>query len=70
MNIDSKNLFYLFYPYKPPEINVILGVLKLLKSLFRLGLFGLMVKPIQRFPQFIMIVQDLLKETPPGHRDR
>jgi len=43
---------------------------KQLQSNDRLGLFGLMVKPIQRFPQFIMIVQDLLKETPPGHRDR
>ena len=29
-----------------------------------------MVKPIQRFPQFILLLQDLLKETPPGHVDR
>ena len=29
-----------------------------------------MVKPIQRFPQFIMLLQDLLKATPPGHDDR
>ena len=29
-----------------------------------------MVKPIQRFPQFILLLQDLLKETPPGHDDR
>jgi len=36
----------------------------------RLNFFGLMVKPIQRFPQFIMLLQDLLKETPPGHNDR
>ena len=36
----------------------------------RLNFFGLMVKPIQRFPQFILLLQDLLKETPPGHRDR
>ena len=36
----------------------------------RLNFFGLMVKPIQRFPQFIMLLQDLLKETPPGHGDR
>ena len=36
----------------------------------RLNFFGLMVKPIQRFPQFIMLLQDLLKETPPGHKDR
>ena len=36
----------------------------------RLNFFGLMVKPIQRFPQFIMLLQDLLKATPPGHGDR
>ena len=36
----------------------------------RVSFFGLMVKPIQRFPQFIMILQDILKETPPGHSDR
>ena len=29
-----------------------------------------MVKPIQRFPQFILLLQDLLKATPPGHEDR
>jgi len=29
-----------------------------------------MVKPVQRFPQFILLLQDLLKETPPGHPDR
>ena len=27
----------------------------------RLNFFGLMVKPIQRFPQFILLLQDLLK---------
>lgn len=36
----------------------------------RLSFFGLMVKPVQRFPQFIMFLQDLLKHTPPGHPDR
>ncbi|XP_047510952.1 rho guanine nucleotide exchange factor 10-like protein isoform X4 [Pieris napi] len=36
----------------------------------RLSFFGLMVKPVQRFPQFIMFLQDLLKHTPPGHIDR
>ena len=36
----------------------------------RLNFFGLMVKPIQRFPQFILLLQDLLKETPQGHNDR
>ncbi|XP_045498030.1 rho guanine nucleotide exchange factor 10 isoform X1 [Colias croceus] len=36
----------------------------------RLSFFGLMVKPVQRFPQFIMFLQDLLKHTPPGHVDR
>ncbi len=32
----------------------------------RVSFFGLMVKPVQRFPQFILLLQDLLKETPPG----
>jgi len=36
----------------------------------RLNFYGLIVKPIQRFPQFILLLQDLLKETPPGHSDR
>ncbi|XP_072036200.1 rho guanine nucleotide exchange factor 10-like protein [Amphiura filiformis] len=36
----------------------------------RLSLYGLMVKPIQRFPQFICLLQDLLKRTPSGHADR
>lgn len=36
----------------------------------RVSFFGLMVKPVQRFPQFILLLQDLLKETPPGHADR
>ena len=27
----------------------------------RLNFYGLIVKPIQRFPQFILILQDLLK---------
>ncbi|CAH2096215.1 unnamed protein product [Euphydryas editha] len=36
----------------------------------RLSFFGLMVKPVQRFPQFIMFLQDLLKHTPHGHSDR
>lgn len=36
----------------------------------RLSFFGLMVKPVQRFPQFIMFLQDLLKHTPHGHVDR
>lgn len=29
-----------------------------------------MVKPVQRFPQFILLLQDLLKHTPQGHHDR
>lgn len=29
-----------------------------------------MVKPVQRFPQFILFLQDLLKHTPHGHHDR
>uniref|UniRef100_A0A1B0DD04 Uncharacterized protein n=1 Tax=Phlebotomus papatasi TaxID=29031 RepID=A0A1B0DD04_PHLPP len=36
----------------------------------RLSFFGLMVKPVQRFPQFILFLQDLLKYTPQGHQDR
>ncbi|XP_077509978.1 uncharacterized protein LOC144120988 isoform X2 [Amblyomma americanum] len=36
----------------------------------RLSFFGLMVKPVQRFPQFILLLQDLLKQTPKGHDDR
>nr|XP_039247749.1 rho guanine nucleotide exchange factor 10-like [Styela clava] len=36
----------------------------------RLNLYGLMLKPVQRFPQFIMLVQDLLKNTPNDHADR
>ena len=36
----------------------------------RLNFFGLMVKPIQRFPQFILLLQDLLKASPPGAEDR
>uniref|UniRef100_A0A8C2JW43 Rho guanine nucleotide exchange factor 10 n=1 Tax=Cyprinus carpio TaxID=7962 RepID=A0A8C2JW43_CYPCA len=35
-----------------------------------LTLYGLMMKPIQRFPQFIMLLQDMLKNTPVGHPDR
>ncbi|XP_061162853.1 uncharacterized protein LOC133172061 [Saccostrea echinata] len=40
------------------------------RSVDRLNLFGLMVKPIQRFPQFIMLIKDLLKYTPHHHHDR
>ncbi|XP_042622444.1 rho guanine nucleotide exchange factor 10-like protein isoform X1 [Cyprinus carpio] len=36
----------------------------------RITLYGLMVKPIQRFPQFILLLQDMLKNTPTGHVDR
>ncbi|XP_078095175.1 rho guanine nucleotide exchange factor 10-like protein isoform X1 [Mustelus asterias] len=36
----------------------------------RITLYGLMVKPIQRFPQFILLLQDMLKNTPKGHPDR
>ncbi|KAH3821319.1 hypothetical protein DPMN_123082, partial [Dreissena polymorpha] len=36
----------------------------------RLSLSGLMLKPVQRFPQFIMIIKDLLKHTPRDHHDR
>lgn len=36
----------------------------------RITLYGLMVKPIQRFPQFILLLQDMLKNTPQSHSDR
>ncbi|XP_068589224.1 rho guanine nucleotide exchange factor 10-like protein [Cebidichthys violaceus] len=36
----------------------------------RITLYGLMVKPIQRFPQFILLLQDMLKNTPKNHTDR
>uniref|UniRef100_A0A4W5QA31 Rho guanine nucleotide exchange factor 10 like n=1 Tax=Hucho hucho TaxID=62062 RepID=A0A4W5QA31_9TELE len=36
----------------------------------RITLYGLMVKPIQRFPQFILLLQDMLKNTPRTHPDR
>lgn len=36
----------------------------------RLSFFGLMVKPGQRFPQFILSLGDLLKHTPFNHPDR
>ena len=36
----------------------------------RVSFFGLMVKPVQRFPQFILLLQDLLKETPPGKQSQ
>ncbi|KAK1157256.1 rho guanine nucleotide exchange factor 10-like protein isoform X2 [Acipenser oxyrinchus oxyrinchus] len=39
-------------------------------SVDRITLYGLMVKPIQRFPQFILLLQDMLKNTPKGHQDR
>ncbi|XP_066459667.1 rho guanine nucleotide exchange factor 10 [Eleutherodactylus coqui] len=36
----------------------------------RISLYGLMMKPIQRFPQFILLLQDMLKNTMKGHPDR
>ncbi|VTJ79643.1 Hypothetical predicted protein [Marmota monax] len=36
----------------------------------RVTLYSLMMKPIQRFPQFILLLQDMLKNTPKGHPDR
>ncbi|XP_016047280.1 rho guanine nucleotide exchange factor 10 isoform X3 [Erinaceus europaeus] len=36
----------------------------------RTTLFSLMTKPIQRFPQFILLLQDMLKNTCRGHPDR
>ncbi|KAM7111538.1 rho guanine nucleotide exchange factor 10-like isoform 4-T4 [Molossus nigricans] len=36
----------------------------------RVPLFSLMMKPVQRFPQFILLLQDMLKNTPRGHPDR
>ncbi|XP_076863824.1 rho guanine nucleotide exchange factor 10-like protein isoform X2 [Brachyhypopomus gauderio] len=51
------------------------GFLEFLKkkqssSADRITLYGLMVKPIQRFPQFILLLQDMLKHTQRGHVDR
>lgn len=43
---------------------------KSLSSPDRLSFFGLMVKPVQRFPQFILLLSDLLKHTPNEHPDR
>ncbi|XP_039317025.2 rho guanine nucleotide exchange factor 10 isoform X3 [Saimiri boliviensis] len=36
----------------------------------RTTLYSLMMKPIQRFPQFILLLQDMLKNTSKGHPDR
>ncbi|XP_049646279.1 rho guanine nucleotide exchange factor 10 isoform X1 [Suncus etruscus] len=36
----------------------------------RTTLYSLMTKPIQRFPQFILLLQDMLRHTSPGHPDR
>ncbi|XP_039385447.1 rho guanine nucleotide exchange factor 10 isoform X1 [Mauremys reevesii] len=36
----------------------------------RITLYGLIMKPIQRFPQFILLLQDMLKNTTKGHPDR
>ncbi|KAK2509395.1 hypothetical protein MC885_016317 [Smutsia gigantea] len=36
----------------------------------RVTLCGLMMKPTQRFPQFILLLQDMLRNTSKGHPDR
>ncbi|XP_069320712.1 rho guanine nucleotide exchange factor 10 isoform X2 [Eulemur rufifrons] len=36
----------------------------------RITLYSLLMRPIQRFPQFILLLQDMLKNTPKGHPDR
>nr|XP_019593137.1 PREDICTED: rho guanine nucleotide exchange factor 10 isoform X2 [Rhinolophus sinicus] len=36
----------------------------------RVTLYSLMMTPIQRFPQFILLLQDMLKNTSRGHPDR
>ncbi|KAK1341709.1 hypothetical protein QTO34_016457 [Cnephaeus nilssonii] len=36
----------------------------------RVTLYSLMTRPIQRFPQFILLLQDMLRHTPRGHPDR
>lgn len=43
---------------------------KSVSSADRLSFFGSMVKPVQRFPQFILLLSDLLKHTPFDHPDR
>ena len=35
-----------------------------------LNLYGLMLKPVQRFPQFLLVLQDLLNNTSFDHVDR
>uniref|UniRef100_A0A8C2JQD2 Rho guanine nucleotide exchange factor (GEF) 10-like a n=1 Tax=Cyprinus carpio TaxID=7962 RepID=A0A8C2JQD2_CYPCA len=53
-----------------PAFLEFLKVRKQASSADRITLYGLMVKPIQRFPQFILLLQDMLKNTPTGHVDR
>uniref|UniRef100_A0A671TBG2 Rho guanine nucleotide exchange factor 10-like protein n=1 Tax=Sinocyclocheilus anshuiensis TaxID=1608454 RepID=A0A671TBG2_9TELE len=53
-----------------PAFLEFLKVRKQASSIDRITLYGLMVKPIQRFPQFILLLQDMLKNTPTGHVDR
>ena len=43
---------------------------KLLSSADNLNLYGLMLKPVQRFPQFLLVLQDLLNNTSFDHADR
>lgn len=43
---------------------------KSISSPDRLSFFGSMVKPVQRLPQFILLLSDLLKHTPVNHADR
>ncbi|VEN35867.1 unnamed protein product, partial [Callosobruchus maculatus] len=58
--------------WKPKRKSALADFLKVkqISSHDRLSFFGLMVKPVQRFPQFILFLQDLLKHTPQGHHDR
>jgi Rho guanine nucleotide exchange factor 10 len=57
-NIKRKQKFVTFLEQKYRE------------SKTSLSLQGLLLKPVQRFPQYILFLQDLIKYTPPHHPDR
>ncbi|PAA58161.1 hypothetical protein BOX15_Mlig005772g1, partial [Macrostomum lignano] len=40
------------------------------RSSHKLPLLGILVRPVQRFPQLLLVVKDLLKYTEPDHPDR
>lgn len=52
------------------SMNILFPQMRQVYGSDRLGFYGLMVKPVQRFPQFILLLQDLLANTPSEHQDR